>query len=269
MPVVLLFGDDYQLMPIISEGAIQGYHKMTDSTQSYVCSKNSPSQLFTYQGTRLFVETMTENVFILSKNYRVENEEFRGILERLRVGHPTAGDAKKIMRLHLSNYEGHTSFLKQIYNDDKTMWLFPNNAEKDNKNNQMLRKTSSSARPVCRLGCHYDCHRRKGGKFCLPSMRHFHNSAYIRNTDICVGARVAITPYNILPEVGLYNGAYGKVVDIVYSDRPVGPNDKQNYHLPDYVVVDVPHIRLPPHIEPWDKKHPTVSSKRYVLYSSI
>ena len=31
---------------------------------------------------------------------------------------------------------------------------------------------------------------------------------------------------NILPEVGLYNGAIGTVVEIVYNNRPEGPNDK-------------------------------------------
>ncbi len=47
-------------------------------------------------------------------------------------------------------------------------------------------------------------------------------------------------PSQLFPKVGLYNGAIGNVADIVYQDRPVGPNDKQHYHLPDYVVVDIP-----------------------------
>jgi hypothetical protein len=32
-PVVLLFGDDYQLFPVIDEGAIQGYSRMNDKLQ--------------------------------------------------------------------------------------------------------------------------------------------------------------------------------------------------------------------------------------------
>ena len=50
---------------------------------------------------------------------------------------------------------------------------------------------------------------------------------------------------NILPEVGLYNGAIGTVFEIVYNNRPEGPNDKEHYHLPDYVVVDFPNLKLP------------------------
>ena len=64
---------------------------------------------------------------------------------------------------------------------------------------------------------------------------------------------------NILPEVGLYNGAIGTVVEIVYKNRPEGPNDKEHYHLPDYVVVDFPNLKLPDGIPPWDQNHKTVS----------
>ncbi len=60
-----------------------------------------------------------------------------------------------------------------------------------------------------------------------------------------VGARVAIATVNFFPEVGLYNGTMGNIIEIVYHDRPVGPNDKQHYHLPDYIVVDIPHPLVP------------------------
>ncbi len=84
--------------------------------------------------------------------------------------------------------------------------------------------------------------------------------AYDKHTDICVGAKVAISNVNFLPEIGLYNGAIGAVIEIVYNDRPVGLNNKQHYHLPNYVVVDFPNLRLPTNIAPWDELHKTVSS---------
>ena len=49
---------------------------------------------------------------------------------------------------------------------------------------------------------------------------------YDKHTDICVGAKVAISNVNFLLEIGLYNGAISDVIEIVYNDRPVGPNDK-------------------------------------------
>ncbi len=79
-------------------------------------------------------------------------------------------------------------------------------------------------------------------------MSHFDHAKYLKNTDICVGARVAISTVNFLPEVD--NGVIGNVVEIAYQDRPVGLNDKQHYHLPDYVVVDFPHLKLPSNIAP-------------------
>ncbi len=79
-------------------------------------------------------------------------------------------------------------------------------------------------------------------------------------SNICVGARVAISNVNILPEVGLYYGAIGTVIEIIYQGKPEGPNEKEHNHLPDYVVVDFPNLKLPTGIPPWDKLHKTVSS---------
>ncbi len=71
---------------------------------------------------------------------------------------------------------------------------------------------------------------------------------------------MAISNVNILPEIGLYNGAIG-TVKIVYNNRPVGPNDKEHCHLPDYVVVDFPNLKLLADMPPWDQYHKTVSLK--------
>ncbi len=89
---------------------------------------------------------------------------------------------------------------------------------------------------------------------------HFDQNSYDKHTDICVGAKVAIFNVNFLPEIGLYNEAIGDVIEIVYNDKPVGPNDKQHYHLPNYVVVDFPNLRLPTKFAPWDELHKTVNS---------
>ena len=56
------------------------------------------------------------------------------------------------------------------------------------------------------------------------------------------------------------NGSIGIIIDIVYRNDPIGPNDKQHNHLPDYVVVDFPHLTLLSYIEPWDKLHPKVNA---------
>ena len=114
--------------------------------------------------------------------------------------------------------------------------------------------------PVARLDCTYDTKRLSGDKKQTVCYSHFDQNSYDKHTDICVGARVGISNVNFLPEIGLYNKAIGNVIEIVYNDRPVGPNDKQHYHLPNYEMVDFPILRLSTNIAPWDELHKTVSS---------
>jgi hypothetical protein len=123
--------------------------------------------------------------------------------------------------------------------------LYAQNAEKEHKNQEMLVYTSQKMSvSVARLDCTYDTKRLSGDKKQTVCYSYFDQNCYNKHTDICVGAKVAISNVNFLPEIGLYNGAIDDVIEIVYNNRPVGPNDKQHYHLPNYVVVDIPNLRL-------------------------
>jgi len=53
----------------------------------------------------------------------------------------------------------------------------------------------------------------------------------VLSANLCVSAPVAISGIHFVPELGLYNGARGTIIDIVY-DNVVGPNNKHEYHLP-------------------------------------
>ena len=257
LPVVLLFGDDYQLMPPIDQGAIQGFAKQNMGCQQNVTDRMSASQLLEYQGSFLFINVMTESVFALNKNYRVKCEKFRSLLGRLRVGEPNHEDAKILMSLHRS---ANPPCIPKDIDNKRCMYLFANNSEKLKKNNEKLISTSKQdGVPVARMDAWFESNKLQGGKERSPVHSHFNANSFLKQTDICVGAQVAIRTVNYLPAVGLYNGAMGKVIEIVYRDNPVGPNDKQNCHLPDYVVVDFPHLNLPSTILPWDKNNPTVS----------
>ena len=207
---------------------------------------------------------MTESVFFLHKNYRVKSEEFQKLLARLRVGESTIEDAQRITDLHLVYYEHDKEFMDNLKHNSKTMWLYAKNMDKDKTNMDMLIQTSKKKKvPIARLDCHYETNRTPTSDHQQPTvcMGHFDSRSYDKTTDICVGARVAISNVNILPEAGLHNGAIGTVVEIVYNNRPEGPLDKEHYHLPDYVVVDFPNLKLPPGIPIWDPYHKTVSLK--------
>ncbi len=89
VPVVLLFGDDYQLFPVIEESTIQGYSKKKLKMPQTPTAKLSTSQLLCQRGSYLFPNVMSETVFTLDKNYRVKNKEFRDLLGRLRTEETT------------------------------------------------------------------------------------------------------------------------------------------------------------------------------------
>ncbi len=258
---MLLFGDDYQLFPVIKEGAIQGYSKKKLKMPQTPTAKTSASQLLCQKGSNLFTNVISEIVFTLDKNYRVKSKEFRDLLGRLRTGEPTQRDAEIILNLHFGLYESDIAFMDYLKSNKKTMWLYARNVEKELKNQKMLIHTSKiTSKPEARFDCTYDTKRLSGDKDRTVCYSHFDQNSYNQHTDICVGARVAISNVNFLPEIGLYNGAIRDVIEIVYNDRPVEPNNKQHYHLPNYVVVDFPNLRLPTNIAPWDELYKTEST---------
>ncbi len=81
---------------------------------------------------------MSETVFTLDKNYRVKNKEFHDLLGRLRKGEPTEQDADIISNLHIGLHESDIAFMDYLTNNNKTMWLYAQNAEKEHKNQEML-----------------------------------------------------------------------------------------------------------------------------------
>ena len=76
--------------------------------------------------------------------------------------------------------------------------------------------------------------------------------------DLCVGATVAFSGINIVPEAGLYNGARGTIINFILHD-PCGPKDKHGEYLPSCLIVDFPGLKLGT-AKPWDELNPTVSN---------
>ena len=180
LPVVLLFGDDYQLMPI-GEGAIQSFSKRKQGSLQHVTDKMTSAQLLAYRGGVLFTEVMTQDVYFLTKNYRVSCKKFRNLLGRVRKGRPSNEDAQQIMNLHLHFYENSDpDFVATIENDEKTMWLFTNNADKDEKNVKKLVETSKNNKvPIARMDCSYESNKLQDGSENRAVKSHFDKSTYM------------------------------------------------------------------------------------------
>ena len=96
--------------------------------------------------------------------------------------------------------------MTNLKQDPKTMWLYARNEDKDSINLDMLIPTSkNNNKTVARLACNYETN-------CAPTaehqqttvwVSHFDKRSFDTETNICIGARVAVSYVNILPEIGL------------------------------------------------------------------
>ena len=87
--------------------------------------------------------------------------------------------------------------------------------------------------PVARLKCEWTSNKKQVKGVATVRKSHFKQTNIVFSTNLCVTAPVAISGINFVPELGLYNGARGTIIDTVY-DNIVGPNNKHEYHLPQY-----------------------------------
>jgi len=257
VPVVLLFGDDYQLKPVAAEGAIAAYNKKLNGNIVKRNAMKKNDQLSVNHGNHLFVENLTDSVFILTGNKRVNEgeEEFRNLLTRLRIGEPDENDITRLCNLHIAHYP--IDFEEELEKKGRVMYLSATHRVKDAHNFKKLKGVSRTNNvPIARIHCNYESQysNTDGG----VRYSHFRNIKFIRNTPICVGSRVCIETHNFIPELGLFTGACGKVVYIDY-DEPEGPNNNQKNTLPNYIVVDFPNFKPALGLKPWDKNNPTVS----------
>ena len=180
-------------MPVDKNGAINGYDKRCCGAEQNITDKMSEAQLFAYRGDWLFTDIMTDQVFFLTKNFRDKCKIFKSLLERVRVGHTTEEDANKLMKLHHVFYRVDKEFKHKIENHKKTMWLFSNNNDTKNKNVDKLVEVSTNSKlPIGRLKCWYNTNKKQSGKERSVCKSHFDYNCYIKKTDLCVGARVAL-----------------------------------------------------------------------------
>ena len=105
IPVVLIFGDDCQLPPVCAKGATDAYKEKQASIQISTKRFSLDSTLLEQEGNRLFVEDMTDKVFVLSSNRQTDGDlRFNAILRRLRLGISTEEDATYLMKLNFYNF---------------------------------------------------------------------------------------------------------------------------------------------------------------------
>ena len=211
VPIVILWGDDYQLPPI-DKGA---FYCLDTTSQPSRRNKSQLSGMLQFSSFAKCVLTMT-------KHQRTQDEAFIEIQDRIRVGTPTDNDVAAILSLNFNSLS--TTTRNRILNNPSTMHLFATRRACHDFNIMSLQDEHNEENPVAiiksKLPKHFDD--KQDG---LPKI-----------TVLCRGARVAIKGQNFCPKIGLFNGAIGKVIEIIYMHGE-SPNTG---HFPQYVLVEFP-----------------------------
>lgn len=227
IPVVVAFGDDYQL-PAPALGAIESL-----VNQGKCKSSQNGAQQFINLG-----KTTMELTKIMRQSEK--EKPFLDLLFNMRFGHPREQDKDTLLSLHLNSDNFTPEQIEEIKR--KATYVCANKKEVIEHNWNRLREEHSNTNPVARIqtqtinnGTRY-----RGTAKCLRK-----ESDIEPILNICRGARVQIRGKNFEPDWGLYNGAIGHVVEIIY-EKNSSPLDGS---IPEYVVVDFPQYRGPPWIQ--------------------
>ena len=183
------------------------------------------------------------------------------LLHRLRHGNATENDAKSLADLHIIHHQNDPRFIKNVLNNPKTIYIYANNAPKDEMNYQKLIDLSDKTTiPIANLQCIFKSNILSSS--IGPSRTHFDLKNLVLETTLTIGARVMLTN-NYEPKWSLFNGVLGTVIEIVYENI-TGPHNKEN-PLPKYIVVDIPSFKTPKNVRVWDKNNPTVSCFIFII----
>ena len=148
-------------------------------------------------------------------------------------------DAEYLCSFHIDNKEQFNQQDKEQIKKD-ALYLFANVEAKNEHNNYALKEINTRDNPVAIIKAQTV---RLKDDVKLRNMGHYDNERTPVMINIARNAQVQLTGINLCPKWGLYHGARGKVLDIVYHhDYP--PPD----HLPLYVLVDIPQYCGPPFI---------------------
>jgi hypothetical protein len=175
IPIVIIMGDDYQLPPVLTQGA---FYCFTAHGHSYVGSA--------YNGQRQFLQfgkTVMEITQIMRQD---ETEtEFRPLLQNIRTGETTDKDREIMLSLHMSNFTAE----ERIKIRKGATYVFANRVPMQRHNFEKLKEQQSEDNPVARI-----CARAHtwNGKVRQGRTAHFtqNDTPYICN--MCRGAKVKI-----------------------------------------------------------------------------
>ena len=236
IPIVIVVGDDYQL-PSIDHGAFYSLEERTKRQRTKV------EELYVQNGMNLFLE-FGKDVMTLKKSQRVLEGQIRlqKILDGIRGSSDkslSVEDAEYLCSFHIDNKEQFNQEEKKQIKKD-ALYLFANVEAKNEHNYHALKEINTQDNPVAVIKAQTI---RLKDDVKLRNIGHYDNERTPPIINIARNAQVQLTGINLCPKWGLYHGARGKVLDIVYHHECPPPD-----HLPLYVLVDFPQYCGPPFI---------------------
>jgi ABC-type dipeptide/oligopeptide/nickel transport system ATPase component len=250
IPVVIMFGDDYQL-PSFEKGVT--FIPLTGSEHIRPPVEYNPLSL---AGQEQFLCFATDVMDLPSIKRQNDNEtEFKNLLQQARHDDLDEHDVKHLRTFHIGDDTWTKAELEEIQNE--ALWVFANKEPMKRHNMKMLQATTSAFNPVARI------HTKSSSRNMLhrPVKSHFHDSSVPPSRRLCSDARVCIDGRNFKPRWGLYNGAIGTVSEIHFKD---GQNPNHG-HMPEFVVVEFPQYTGPT----WDNNNPQVRTEMNVEFTNF
>lgn len=227
IPIVLIFGDDYQLPAIVRNNKGHGATRVFDD-KGY---KNTHLSKIQTAGRDAFL-SLAGHVRHLTKSERIQtgDNHLLNLSETVRYGDGMTEDqAHDFLRLKISNPELTDEKRHELLHN--AIWIYTSNAEMKEHNRNMMNHHVSRKNPL--MNCGYKItptfNASKGKGF---SSHFTYETRVNAPIPLCRGARVSVNK-NIWQEMGIYNGAMGTVIDIrwKHGESPL------TGHLPLYVIV--------------------------------
>lgn len=238
IPIVLMFGDDYQLPPVAAQGAFDFFDK-----KGY---KNDQLKGTNLQGMQV-LNFCVQQVKSLTQIQRIEDGEdlLRDVTTALRTTNGlTQEQARQICQYNLDN--PNISEERQNEIKEKALFVFTTKEEVARHNESELRKIVNKDNPLMEFT--FDLLPTERSTKSHGIKKHFQLKTLIEaRVALCRGARVSLNR-NVWQRKGLFNGAIGTVIDIRFD---MGQNPL-NGDLPVYIVIDFEDYIGPA----WDKDNP-------------
>ena len=202
-PVVALLGDDLQLPPVMDVAPYNRSHRGPASNHG------------------LTTHDEFDEAVVLTEMMRQSSEDaqLRGLLTRMRTYDATKEDLDWLMSLQVDKQPN------KAWIEDSGLYLFSTHKEEQERNHSKLKEVNSPAAPVAAIRA------KDSGPHAAKATADAAGGLSERAL-FCRGARFMLTS-GLCQEWGLYNGAIGVVVDVIFK-----PGERPARHLPAVVLVE-------------------------------